>query len=97
MSILGQFKGVCCTSSWLVNNVSLFSYSKIYSVKHVFGLLFFRLNCKENIVIDLNIVPTQSSEVFEPEYQTNEDLSIVGESIVQVPEPSRTAVGWKKR
>jgi len=56
-----------------------------------------RLNCKENIVIDLNIVPTQSPEVFEPEYQTNEDLSIVGESIVQVPEPSRTAVGWKKR
>jgi len=55
-----------------------------------------RLNCKENIVIDLNIVPTQSPEVFEPEYQTNEDLSIVGESIVQVPEPSRTAVGWKK-
>jgi len=55
-----------------------------------------RLNCKENIVIDLNIVPTQSPEVFEPEYQTNEDLSIVGESIVQVPKPSRTAVGWKK-
>jgi len=54
-----------------------------------------RLDWRNNI--DLNILPTQSMLLPDAEDKTNEEQSVVGESIIQVSATADATVGWKRR
>ena len=59
------------------------------------GFLYCRLDWRNNI--DLNILPTQSMLLPDAEDKTNEEQSVVGESIIQVSATADATVGWKRR